>query len=734
MLEASAALAHALLEGCPGITVLATSREPLHLPEEVVWRVPSLALPDASGAADPDAVARHDSVALFLRRASDVAPHVRLDAATAAPIARICLRLDGMPLALELAAARTAHLAPAQLADLLDDAVATLAVRTRGVPDRQATLKATLDWSHDLLDQDERLVFRRLSVFAGGFTLAAAEQVCSGTLSRTVPEVLAGLVDKSLVVADTDNREESRFRLHEVVRQYAGEQLTAALETGERRRRHALWFTELAESLDPERGEPVTGEPSSWFAIEHENLRLALDTALHVAPDRALAASVAAWRAWMARGMHAEGFSWLTRALSAASSAPSDLTARALFALAVFEVRLGRSWHAAQLGGQIAQLAATSGSAVRSAEAAQQQALLTWIAGEWQHTDELVAAAGARLGGVPGILAAHHHLEALLALSRGDAATARTALRNSSAALARVAPDTPAFFSVCSLGFSVCRARELFFTVFEETMLAGRRVGAAQAQGYVWSTASMAERMEGNFGPASAALDRARRIFTGLADRAGQAHVLAARGHLLREVNDFDAARAAFKSAMDLRTATSDQRGTAIALTGLALAEAGAGNAAAARALADEGARMLDGSGDLPGRLGALDNVAAVEVLAGEPRRAMDAVETGLSLAAVPASHRSVGWQHVLLAGLRERVGELAAAAAELDAAVAVFEQVGERQGLAAARDLQARLGGAKGSLRVPVQDRARQQRRPKGKANEHDHASRPPARRGDDR
>ena len=594
LVDACAALTQAVLDGATGITVLATSREPLHLPGEVVWRVPSLSLPDASATRDPGALARHDSVQLFLRRASEAAPQFRLDRATAAAIARICVRLDGMPLALELAAARAAHLAPAQLAGTLDGALATLATRARGVPDRQATLAATLDWSHELLDEDERRVFRRLSVFAGGLTLEAAETVCSDELSRSVSDVLAGLVDKSLVVADTDGREEARFRLHEVVRQYAGERLRVVGETAERQLRHARWFTERAESYDPERGEPVSREPSAWFGVEHENLRLALHTALREQPDRALAASVAAWRAWMARGMHAEGFGWLSRALAACPE-PSHLRARALFATAVFEVRLGRSSRAAQLGAGIAELAAASADVAHMSEAAHQHALLTWMAGEWERADELVGALDARPQVSPGMRGAHHHLKALLALSRGDPASARVALRHSCAALEQVASHTPPFFPVCSLGFTHGTAGGLDFVVFEETMLAGRRVGALQAQGYVDSTLALAETMDSRFTAATAALDRATRVFRSLRDSAGEAHVLTHRGHLLRQMGRPDRSRAAFTVAVDLRTALADQRGTAISLSGLALAEAASGHPAAGRALADESAQLLDG-------------------------------------------------------------------------------------------------------------------------------------------
>ncbi len=151
LLAACAEFAMALLERCAGVAVLATSREPLRLPGEVVWRVPSLELPDLRLPADPARLARLDSVQLFLERAANASPAFRLDSATALPVARICLRLDGIPLALELAASRIAHLAAAELADRLDDVLATLAGRIHGVPDRQATLTATLDWSHDLL-------------------------------------------------------------------------------------------------------------------------------------------------------------------------------------------------------------------------------------------------------------------------------------------------------------------------------------------------------------------------------------------------------------------------------------------------------------------------------------------------------------------------------------------------------------------------------------------------------
>lgn len=693
LLGASAEFALSLLQHCVGVTVIATSREPLGLPGEVVWRVPSLELPDPQAAVDPARLARLESVQLFLERARNAAPGFRFDASTALPIARICLRLDGMPLALELAASTIAHLAPAELATRLDDALATLAARIRGVPDRQATLAATLDWSYNLLEEDERAVFRRLSVFAGGFTLDAAEDVCVGGLREPVAAVMSRLVDKSLVSADTSG-DQARFQLLEVVRQYAAELLASAGELADRRHRHALWYADRAESLDPDADQGVAGEPSSWFGVEGGNLRVALSTSLREMPDRALVTAVAAWRAWMARGLHAEGHRWLAQALEACP-APPVLRARALSATAVFEVRLGRMARASAIGAEIAALGQEFADPGRLAEALHQHTLLAWMAGKWDAAGRLADRASAAASDVASVRASHDHLRALLALSRNDIAAAQALLDSSLTALEQVTPDAPPFFLVCTLAWSVDSASELLFPVFEETMLVGRRVGAAQGRGYIFAAEALAARMADRFDDASVLLERALRMFESLGDRAGQAHILAQRGHLLRGRGDPAAARECFRSAADLRAAIPDQRGTAVALTGVALAEAALGDSHRARVLGQEACRVLDRSGDLPGHAGALNNLAVVEVLAGCPGKAIDAIERALALRAVPDAHRSVGWQYMLLAGLREMSGEIVAAVAALAAARAGFERIGERRGLAAAADLGRRLGAA---------------------------------------
>ena len=682
VIDAAARLVRAIIQDCPGITVLATSREPLHLPGEVAWRVPSLRVPDPSEPIDSGRLMRYESVQLFVTRAQEAAPAFRLDDDNARVVAHICQRLDGMPLAIELAAAHATYRAPKQIAALLDDALIALASRIRDTPDRQATLAATVSWSFELLDADERQLFPRLSVFAGGFTLVAAEQIASGGMTGPLADVLAGLVDKSLVLAETLDAEEARYRLHEVVRQYAAQRLVQSGESLNLQRRHADWYCYRAESLDPDQGEPVVGEPSPWFAIERENLRVAMAHALKQMPERALRAAVAAWRSWMASGMHAEGLQWLRRAL-AACSAVSDVHVRALFATAVFEARLGRIEEGAPLGRSIADIGRHDKDPLRRAEAAHLNCLLSWLAAEWDTIDRLLDTAEQDLRSVPPVRAAHDHLRALVALSRGDPEAALRRLEDASRWLAETPRDAPPFFSVCTVGCSVGRYDGITTPIFEETMLVGRRVGVAQAEAYVLSTCAFAARASGRFSDAAEALDRSLQVFRSLGDRAGEALALAQLGHLHRTLSETPAAIECFRRSADIRAAIPDQRGSALSLTGIALAEADRGNAEAARGLAGEAARMLDRSGDNPGVW--LTNLAAVESITGRHRQAAHTVERLLGLRVLPDLHRLIGWEHLMLAQLRERIGDGVGAEAALRAARAVFLRIGDRQGLAVA-------------------------------------------------
>jgi tetratricopeptide (TPR) repeat protein len=318
------------------------------------------------------------------------------------------------------------------------------------------------------------------------------------------------------------------------------------------------------------------------------------------------------------------------------------------------------------------------------------------MAGEWADAARLASEAGTAARGIASVRASHEHLRAVLALFRGETSAAQALLDSSLSALGGVPPDAPPFFTVCTVAWSVDSIDDLLFPVFEETMLVGRRVGAAQSRGYILATQALAARMGRRFDEAGALLEQALRVFESLGDRTGQAHILAQRGHLLRSRGDPAAARECFRSVADLRAEIPDQRGTAIALTGVALAEAALGDGQRARALGHEACRMLDRSGDLTGHAGALNNLAVAEVLAGRPGQAIGLIERALALRAIP----SLGWQYMLLAGLREMSGEIAAAVAALAAARGSFEQLGERRGLAAVAYLGRQLGARQRSAK----------------------------------
>ncbi|MFJ7340492.1 BTAD domain-containing putative transcriptional regulator [Streptomyces sp. NPDC101110] len=317
VIDAAAHLAEALLTRCPGLTILATSREPLGVPGEVVRPVEPLR---------PDHARR-----LFAERAAAVRPDAQAVLRDERAVAEICRRLDGLPLAIELAAARLRLLTPRQIADRLDDRFRLLTSGSRTVLPRQQTLRAVVDWSWDLLDDAERTMLREVSVFAGGWDLGAAEAVCSGPAA----ELIGALVDKSLVVATPGADEDPpamRYRMLETIHEYAVERaaddppLRAAAE-----RRHRAWACALAEQADPQLRSAAQLPWISRLETELDNIRAALDRAL-AAGDEAEAAALAVamgWFWWLRNYRH-EGVEWLERtlklgaALDASGRVPPD--------------------------------------------------------------------------------------------------------------------------------------------------------------------------------------------------------------------------------------------------------------------------------------------------------------------------------------------------------------------------------------------------------------------------
>ena len=338
LIEVSAQLAHTVLAACPQVSVLSTSREVLGLPGEVVWRVPSLSLPPAEPAGVDD-LAPSDAVTLFCERAGTAQPGFALSTANVAAVAQICRRLDGIPLALELAAARIRVLSAHQVAERLDDRFRLLTGGARTAVPRHQTLRAAMDWSYEALSRPEQSVLRRLAIFPASFDLDAAEAVAriddgDGLLSTPgfeILDLLSRLVDKSLLVAHPAGTE-VRYRLLETVRQYAAERLTEAGEALATRRRHRDHFVESPEC----QGGDWYPDDEAWLRradADEDNFRAALAWSLEQGDEeQALRLAASMWPYWYFFG-RAEGVGWLERALAGSGRPATPARAEALLAL-----------------------------------------------------------------------------------------------------------------------------------------------------------------------------------------------------------------------------------------------------------------------------------------------------------------------------------------------------------------------------------------------------------------
>jgi predicted ATPase/DNA-binding CsgD family transcriptional regulator len=331
-----------LLRECSELRILATSREPLNLKGETQWTVPCLALPDRRSPATTDGAMKYDAVRLFVDRAAAAHSAFAITDRNAPAIAQLCLQLDGIPLAIEMAAVWVRVLTTEEIVTRLSDRFRFLASRGRVVTPRHQTLKMAMDWSYESLREPERLLLARLSVFAGGWTLDAAEATCSGNgVDRaSVFTLLTSLVDKSLVVAET-NAGRARYRLLETVRQYGLDRLTESGQANEMRRRHRDWCLSLAEVAEPKLRTP---EQLTWLQrldMEHDNLRWALEWSKAENSDKWLRLTAALHQFWFIRSYFTEGREWLEGALGSVSDAPPSVRAVALCGAGILAWRQG---------------------------------------------------------------------------------------------------------------------------------------------------------------------------------------------------------------------------------------------------------------------------------------------------------------------------------------------------------------------------------------------------------
>jgi predicted ATPase/DNA-binding SARP family transcriptional activator len=608
LVAAAAALVDHLLARCPRLSVLATSREPLGIAGEVLHPVGPLAVPEED--VSPAEALASPAVRLLADRGAAARPGFAVDQATVGPVLRICRALDGMPLAIELAAARLHALSPTQVAARLDDRFRLLADGRRPVAGRHQTLRAVIDWSWELLGGAEQVLLRRLSVFAGGATLEAAERVCAGPApgglaADEVLYLLAGLVDKSLVVA-ADGGGGARYMMLETVRAYGAERLAEAGETEALARAHAGYFLALAEEAEPELRRPDQLRWLERLAAERDNLHAALRWAVD-SGEAAVALRLAAalgWY-WTLTSARTESMDWTAKALALPGQAPAAVRAQVM----AFRSLTGISGAvdfgpALELGGQAMALLDTLPDdeprrshpvltilpALLAMFGSDDQAALDRLAVRRDHPDPWMAAAAHLLTGALMInlgeaATAERELDEALARFRklgerwgiGQALVARADLLSSRgrpeeamAALAEAREVLDGLGDREDVGQILIRtagerARAGQLDQAERDLEAADRlaheVGAEDQKLYVRLTRADLARWQGR-------LDEARRLLDGAIEdyrRGGfpveQVHAvaLAALGHIEVAAGDLEAARDCHRRAMEVALGTHDR-------------------------------------------------------------------------------------------------------------------------------------------------------------------------------
>jgi predicted ATPase/DNA-binding SARP family transcriptional activator len=705
LLSNCARLVGVLLTECPGVTIVATSREPLHLPGEVDWRVPSMTLLDTETLSDLAELAAADAVQLFCDRALSVNPRFRLTVANAQAVADICLRVDGLPLAIELAAARTVALSPTEIATRLAEGFAVLRGARAGGLTRQQTLDGTLDWSHDLLDEPERTLFRRLAVFAGGFELDAAEDVCADAeLDRDdVLEVLASLVDKSLVSVD-DVGATYRYRMLEPVRQYAAARLRASGEMAAMTGRHAEWFAQVTDAV----GARVTDlDPSCVDRLErdHDNLRAAMSWLLQNKPERALQMAGGMSGLWLMRAHQREGCGWLDQALDAAPE-PTPARADALHARQALERRRPHNYDLADALTQ-QRIAIYHDHGDRRGEAL---ALLDLADGAFlrgRFDDMLTLAQTALTIGREiddlALRAAAHERTGLASAGRQEFETAALAFDEAWSLCERAVPDSPPTSSVVSLsGFSPedGPVGEYPLARLEETSLHFRRLPPEAARASLLSHRAYLYRSIRNNAAARLALDEALVIVRAHRIELDEARLLAQRGSLEVRADDLDAAEHWLEQSLVLRARLREHRGTLLTLATLGVVAGRKGEQERSAGLLGRATRMAEEAVDGPGMAGVLLAQAELDRSRGDLDAARTALARGLDVFyGVMGLWHYAAWVNLQHAHLSLALGDFDETARRLERAWEGFEQSGTRLGLEHCEVVAERLRAANGAL-----------------------------------
>ena len=600
LVGACAELAETLLRACPGVGVLATSREALGAEGEVLWRIPSLALPAREPGPTPpiEQLTQYAAVQLFIERAATARPGFRVTNENAPAVAEICWRLDGIPLAIELAATRVKVLPPEQIERRLDDRFRLLRGGRRTALPRQQTLRAAVEWSYDSLSPDQQALFDRLSVFAAGFSLEAAELVGAGGAieQRAVLDLLTELADKSLVVPDEVDGE-ARYRLLESLRAYGWERLQETGEAEATRQRHASYFRDLAEEMRLAMVAGARADCLRRLDREHDNFRAALTWGLAHDVSTSLRLAVALQRFWELRGHWAEGREWVAQSLARAERVPLEYRAQGLYLAGLLALAQWDHGQAEPLLRDALTAARLCGDRRTEANAFN---TLGNVAADRAHYDE-----------------AKDLYEQSLAIRQdlGD----RRAIAGSLHNLAQVAHDRR--------DFAAARV------AYEEVCPIWREVGDEIGLSATLNNLGNIATDQGDYDVGRTAHEEALALRRRVGDRPGVAGSLNNLAQVLHEQGHYDAARGYYEESLALAREVGHRRLMGATLGNLGNLAADEGHYAESRELHREELAIWQEIGHKPGVALSLGNLASVLLSAGEYGESRRLAEQALAIA-----------------------------------------------------------------------------------------------------
>jgi predicted ATPase/Tfp pilus assembly protein PilF len=688
-----------LLATCPKLKVLVTSREVLHLRGEKEFQVPPLSLPDPKHLPPVEALSQYEAVRLFIQRAVDVKPDFAVTNDNAPAVAEICYRLDGLPLAIELAAARIKLLTPQAILARLSSRMKLLTGGARDLPARQQTIRNTIAWSYDLLDEDEKKLFRRLSVFVGGFTLEAVEMVCNaeGDLQIDVLDGVSSLVDKSLLrplpqsLPDAGRGEgwgsESRFMMLETIREYGLERLAESGEEEAIRRNHVNFFLALAEEAEPELQRPNQVAWLDRLEVEHNNLRAALGWSLDGEAEAGLRLAGALPRFWSMRGYLIEGRGWLERALEKSSSAPKAVWVKVLYGAGFLAFQQG-DWAVARprleqslaIYRELGDRRDIAGAVISLGYMALNQDDIGSARSRFEESVTIYR----ELGDKYGIANALTRL-AFAALLQGDLAYARSRNEEILEIWRELGDKAGIAESLRGLGDVACEQSDYAsaLSLYEESLSLLREVDNKEGIALSLTCLGKVAHAQGDCASARAFFEESLASFQELGRKHRIADVLDKLGHLANSQGEYGAARSCFEEILAIWREMGNKWYIAWDLLFLGFIAIAQGDYATARARYEESLAITREMGTKWGIAWGLDRLGQVAAVQGDYVAAHKFFEESLEFMRELGSRGSIGYLLANLGHVVLKQGDDAGARTLFDESLALFREMGSKEGIA---------------------------------------------------